>query len=267
MKPVFFFSLSFLIAGAAFSLSLEEAAGKETAAKLMREGTLTAVQTRRARPLLLPDHYFIRDLIGSEINAVDPSYIVENLYLYAKPAAEDSWTTAGRNALYNGMTAMSTLAGVEYYSISEKGMDILYESSVVIDGPDTGNPRPDPVFGTPPSVLTLYARQKDRKFGENIYQYSYYAQPDALILIQQNLTDMNTGLIRMIGKNNLRTILAVMDTKNHLLIYAVSLIKAPSFPGMKGRIGDSFTNRTAAVVKWLSGQADKAFKSGSLPGR
>jgi hypothetical protein len=29
---------------------------------------------------------------------------------------------------------------------------------------------------------------------------------------------------------------------------------------MKGRIGDSFTNRTAAVIEWLSGQEDKAFK-------
>jgi hypothetical protein len=78
-------------------------------------------------------------------------------------------------------------------------------------------------------------------------------------MVQQNLTDMNAGPIRMVGKNKLRTILAVIDIEDRLLIYAVSLIKAPAFPGMKGRIGDSFTNRATAIIGWLSGQADKAF--------
>jgi hypothetical protein len=267
MKLVFLFFLMFLTTGAAFSLSLEEAVGDERAAELLGGGTLTEVQARRSRPLLAPRHPFTQSLIDSAIEAVDPSYIVENLCLYAKPAgaATGAWTPAERNALYNGMAAMSTLAGLRYYSVSEKGMDTLYESSIVIDGPDTGNPLPDPVFEMPPSALTLYVRQKDRKFGENIYRYSYYARQDTLIMVQENLTDMNSGLIRMIGKNKLRTVLAVMDMGDRLLIYAVSLIKAPSFPGMKGRIGDSFTSRTAAVIEWLSGQADKAFRINAIP--
>jgi hypothetical protein len=258
MKPVFLFLL-FLNAGAAFSLSLEEALGVERAAELTRRGTLTEVQTRRSRPLLVPGHYFTQSLVDSAVEAVRPSYIVENLYLYAKPAGADAWTTAERDVLYTGMTAMSTLAGLRYYSASAKGMDTLYKSSFVIDGPDTGNPRPDPVFGTPPAALTLYVLQEDGKFGENIYRYDYHARPDALIMVQQNLTDMNSGPLRMIGKNNLRTILAVIDMEARLLVYAVSLIKAPSFPGMKGRIGDSFTNRTAAVIEWLSVRADEVF--------
>jgi hypothetical protein len=266
MKNVFLFFLMFLTAGAVFSLSLEEAVGPERAAELIRRGTITEVQARRSRPLLAPGHRFTQSLIDSAIKAVDPSYIVENLYLYVKPAeaAAGAWTEGERNALYNGMAAMSSLAGLRYYSASGKGMDTLYESSVVIDGPDTGNPLPDPVFGTPPSTLTLHVRQKDGKFGENIYRYEYHARPDALIMVQQNLTDMNSGPIRMIGKNRLRTVLSVIDTGERLLIYAVSLIKAPSFPGMKGRIGDSFTNRTMAIIEWFSGQADKAFRIGAV---
>jgi hypothetical protein len=268
-KSILLFLLTFLIGRTVFPFSLEEAIGAGNIAKLREEGTLTAIQSRKSQPLLVPEHYFTRSLIGSTANEVNPSYIVENLYLYDKPTgtASDAWTTAERNALYAGMTAMSALAGLRYYSASEKGMDILYESSTVIDGPDTGNPRPDPAFETPPSAFTLYAKQKDKKFGENIYRYDYYARPDALILVQQNLTAMNTGAIRIIEKNNLRTILAVIDTREHLVIYTVSLIKTLSFPGMKGRIGASFTNRTAAIVNWLSGQADKAFKSNAGPQR
>jgi hypothetical protein len=263
MKPIVLFFLMMLAAGSVFSLSLEEAIGAERAAELTERGTLTEVQARRSRPLLAPNHSFVQSLIDSAFEAVDPSYIVENLFLYAKPegAAAGAWTRAERDALYMGMTAMSTLSGLRYYSASGKGMDTLYESSVIIDGPDTGNPRPDPVFGTPPATLALYVRQKDGKFGENIYRYDYHIRPDALIMVQENLTDMNSGPLRLIGKNKLRTVLAVIDSGDRLLIYAVSLIKAPSFPGMKGRIGDSFTNRTAAIIEWLSGQADKAFKN------
>jgi hypothetical protein len=193
---------------------------------------------------------------------VDPVYIIENLYLYTKPAgrAAGIWTAAERNSLFNGMAALSVLAGLEYYSISDNGMRTLYESSTRVDGPEAGNPLPDPVFQTPPASLSLYARQKDKRFGENIYQYDYHTRPDALIMIQKNLTDMNTGPIRIIRKDNFRTILAVIDTGDRLLIYAVSLVKAVSFPGMKKRIGDSFTNKTEAIVKWISGQADKAFE-------
>jgi hypothetical protein len=265
MKNIFLLCFMFLAAGSVFSLSLEEALGAETAAELRRTGTLTEVQIRKSRPLLVPGHYVTQMFINSAFESINPVYIIENLYLYPKPAGAvsgkaDTWTVAERNALYNGMTAMSTLAGLEYYSASRKRMNTLYETSTIVDGPDTGNPRPDPVFQTPPAALTLYVRQEDRRFGENIYQYDYHVQPDALIMVQKNLTDMTSGLIRMIRKENLRTILAVIDTEDHLLIYTVSLIEAPSFPGMKDRIGNSFTNRTTAIVKWLSGQADKAFK-------
>jgi hypothetical protein len=259
MKPFFLLFILFLAAQAAFSLSLEEALGDERAAELAERGKLTEIQTRGSRTLLAPNHYFTQAFIDSAVESVNPSYIVENLYLYSKPAGADAWTPAEQDALYRGMTAMSTLTGLRYYSVSEKGMDILYETSVIIDGPDTGNPLPDPA-GTPPVALTLYVRQKDRKLGENIYRYDYHVRPDALLMVQQNLTDMNSGPVRMIRKNNLRTILSVIDTESSLLIYAVSLIKAPSFPGMKGRIGDSFTNRTAAVIEWLSGQADRVFQ-------
>jgi hypothetical protein len=261
MKSFFLLFLAFLAAGEVFSLSLEEALGDERAAELISRGPLTEVQTRRSRPLLTPNHPFTQSLINSAVDEVNPSYIVENLYLYDKPAgaAPGAWTKAERNALYNGMVAMSALAGLQYYSIGKKGIDILYVTSVVIDGPDTGNPLPDPVFETPPGAFTLYVRQEDGRFGENTYRYDFHARPDALIMIQQNLTDMNSGPIRIIAENNLRTILSVIDAGDRLLIYAVSLIKAPSFPGIKRRIGVSFTNRTTAVVEWFSKQADKAF--------
>lgn len=255
-----------LITESIFSLSLEEAIGAEKAAALISRGNLTEVQVKNSRPLLLPGHYATQTFIDSAFSEVDPAYIIENLYLYTKPAGTmpGVWTEAERNILFNRMTALSVLAGLEYYSISDNGPRTLYQNSTRIDGPETGNALPDPVFQTPPPLVSLYARQKDKRFGENIYQYDYHTRQDALIMIQKNLTDMKTGPIRIIREDKLRTILSVIDTGDYLLIYAVSLVKATSFPGMKKRIGDSFTNRTVAIVEWISGEADKAFGKGAL---
>jgi hypothetical protein len=137
-------------------------------------------------------------------------------------------------------------------------MRTFYETSTVIDGPDTKRVLADPVYPEP-RPLTLYARQKDLTFGENIYRYDYYAESGAFLFVQQNLTAMNAGIIPAVGKNKLRSVVAVIDSGSHLLIYAVSMAKAPALPGLKERIGSSFSNRTEAVVGWFAGQADRVF--------
>jgi hypothetical protein len=139
-------------------------------------------------------------------------------------------------------------------------MRTFYETSSVIDGPDTRKPRNNPIYGSPPAELTVYAEQKDLTFGNNIYKYEYHARPDALIFVQENDTVMKMGLITAVRKNNLRSVVAVIDAGDYLLIYAASMAKAASVPGMSRRVGASFSTRAEAMLKWFSGQADKAFR-------
>jgi len=98
-------------------------------------------------------------------------------------------------------------------------------------------------------------------FGDNIYQYDFYTSPGALIFTQQNLTALTVGIIPAVSKNKLRSVVAVLDADDYLLVYAASMAKAASIPGMKDRIGVSFANRVEAVVHWFSDQADKAFRN------
>jgi hypothetical protein len=187
--------------------------------------------------------------------------LVESLYRYEKPAGAEmsGWTEEERVRLYNEAAALSSLAGIQYYSASRKTMRTFYEYSRVIDGPDTKGVLPDPVFSVIPGERRVYARQKDLTFGDNIYRYDYLAAGDSLILVQQNLTAMNAGIIPAVKKNNLRSVVAVIDAGDSLLVYAASMAKALSLPGLGERIGNSFTNRTAAMLKWFSGRADKDF--------
>jgi hypothetical protein len=157
------------------------------------------------------------------------------------------------------MLALSTLTGIEYFSASRNTMRTFYVYSTVINEPVSKNPLSDPVFEQPPAHYTLYARQTDLTFGDNIYRYEYTAVEDALFFIQENMTALNYGIIPAVSKNSLQSVLAVINCGDSLLIYAVSMAKAASVPGMTDRVGNSFRNRADAVYKWFASGADKVF--------
>jgi hypothetical protein len=192
---------------------------------------------------------------------LEPTVMVETLHVHKKPPGAETavWSADEETELYNSILALSTLAGLQYYSATRGAMRTFYETSSVIDGPSTKRPLPDPVYPRPPAGLTIYARQKDLTFGDNMYQYDFYTAPGAIIFIQQNLTSLTAGIIPAVGKNRLRSIVAVMDAGEYLLVYAASMARAASLPGMNERVGNSFANRAEAVLNWFSDQADKAY--------
>jgi hypothetical protein len=246
--------------GAVFADSLEELVGAERAALLRGEGSITEVQLKNPGPLLLPRHDALRRFVSEQYDSLGPSLCVETLFRYAKPPQDAGnnagWNETGRAGLFNQALAISSLAGIQYYSASRGVMRTFYESSAVIDGPATKKVIPDPVYASPPQSLTLYARQKDLTFGDNIYRYDYRAEADAFFFVQENLTALTAGIIPAVGKNKLRSVFAVIDCGDSLLVYAASMAKAASLPGMGERIGNSFTNRAEAILKWFTGRAD-----------
>jgi len=259
-----FVGIMLLCAMPLFAASLEELTGAERAAALSAE-TLTEVQLKSPQPALLPNHDSIRQLFNDVRHTLQPTIMVESLFLYRKPQAAvqaGGWSEAERLKLYNQALGISTLAGIQYFSASRNAMRTFYETSRLIDSPSSKKTLPDPVLAAIPPTLTLYARQKDLTFGDNIYRYDYYSYPDAFVFVQENLTAMNAGIIPALGKNKLRSFLAVFDTGDSLLIYAASLAKAASMPSMNERIGNSFSNRASAILKWFTARADKVF-SGS----
>ena len=240
---------------------LEDLLGPVQAAALISGERPAEIQFREPRLRLLPRHGPAAGIIEKAREDLDPGIMVETLYLYKKPAAASRplWNEAERLRLYNGLLALSTLTGLQYYSASRKTMRTFYENSYVIADPSAKTAVPDPVFQIAPSRLTIFARQKDLTFGDNIYQYDYYSFPGAQILVQENLSSLNYGIITAVGKNRLRSVMAVIDAGEYLLVYAVSMARAASLPGMKERIGNSFSNRAEAMLKWFEGQADNAF--------
>ncbi|MDR2629407.1 MAG: hypothetical protein LBC60_00635 [Spirochaetaceae bacterium] len=243
-----------------FTQSLDGLIGSGHAEELAREGMIFSLQTKNPQPALLPRDAAAAQLVSRIITDLEPTMLAESLSLYKKPGGPASWTEAERNALYNEVLSLSSLAGLTYFSSSRNETRIFYESSTVIDGPESQNSLPDPSYSTPPRELTLYARQKDLTFGDNIYQYTYYAGQNSLMLTQENLTRMSYGLITAVGKNKLCSLLAVFDTDTDLVIYAISMAKVVSLPLLNQRVGRSFSTRLEALLTWFSGRADRVFR-------
>ena len=242
-----------------FGATLDDLLGAGQAANLSTAAEpVTEVQLKNPSPRLLPNYDALRRLVVETQSGLDPNLFVETLSLYRKPSG--ALSEAEMTALLNRMTAISTLAGIEYYSESRKSMRTFYETSFVINDPSGKKPLPDPVFTAAPASLVLYARQKDLTFGDNIYRYDYQAEKDALFFVQENYTAMSIGIIPAVGKNKFRTVLAVIDAEDSLLIYAAAMAKAVSLPGLGDHIGASFTNRAQAILKWFAVQADGIFR-------
>jgi len=241
-----------------FSLTLEELLGAQTANRL-RSGAVSETQLGKPALKFLPALPDLRQFVSNSMTSLEPTLAVETLYLYKKQNSNANWNENLRTALFNQMTALSTLTGIEYFSVTRNTMRTFYEYSSVIDSPSSKKSLPDPVFDKPPAQYSLFARQKDLTFGDNIYRYEYRSAESVLFFIQENMTSLSYGIIPAVGKNKLKSVLAVIDCGDSLLIYAVSMAKAASVPGMTDRIGNSFKNRADAVYKWFVSGADKLF--------
>ena len=199
-------------------------------------------------------------MVKEAIASLDPSLVVEALYLYRKPeiAAAGGWTEAERTALYNALTGIGSLKGIQYYSASRGRMRTLYESSYIVDGPEGRFALEDPVVALPPERATLYAVQKDLTFGEHRYRYDFQTAPGAFVFVQENLTELNYGIVPVLGTGRWRTVVLVADAGASLVIYAASAARTTLVPGIEGKVRESFANRADALYQWFSGRADAA---------
>jgi len=264
MKRIFALIYIFSLAVSAFSIPLENVISSDQIARILMADQRQLVSTQlknRPVPSLMPDHGSIRQSVVDTINKLNPNVLVETLYLYRKPAHSrtDSavWNEKQKITVFNQITAISTLTGIQYYSLSRKANRTFYEYSSIIDGPVTKKPLSDPVFTQLPAALTVFARQKDLTFGDNIYRYDYLITADAVLFTQENITPLNYGIIPVIEKGSLHSVMAVIDGGDWILIYAASMAKAASFPGLSDRVSASFSNRAQAIIRWFSDRLNK----------
>jgi hypothetical protein len=236
--------------------------GRTVRAELMQGKLLNDVQFGNVNPGLMPNNAELKAIFAENSASIKPSMLVESLYLYKKPASyyKAGWTTEEKAAVLNVLVSISTLAGIEYYSQSRGRMRTFYEKSSVINDPRQKAVQADPVFSADelPPTLTLYARQKDLSFGDNVYRYDYLIGNEAIIFTQKNCNTISYGIVPIAAKEKLCVIAAVIDADEYFLIYAASMTKAPGFSSLKKKAGDSFSSRAEALIKWFTARVGGA---------
>ncbi|MCX7656058.1 MAG: hypothetical protein N2Z76_06000 [Treponemataceae bacterium] len=237
-----------------FSRTSSDFLGKELYEKIASQGKITSVQTKKLERFFLTEDRKLTSLLNSIFEETfRPTVMVESLYFYkkTKPNSQRALSEAEKNRLFNRLTALSTLTGIQYYSASRKTMRTLYELSYCIDHPESRKKIPDPSFQGIPKNVTLYAFQKDLTFGENVYIYRFYYDGEDIVFVQQNETIMKYGFIPIIDKGNLKSFVILYDCDDALLAYILSYAQVTLLPGMESKIKDSFGNRADALYNWL----------------
>lgn len=260
-KIIFSLLICFVVQGA-FSDPLEQLITPSYIAQLRSNaGRLMKTYLRDPMPKFMPMSSELREMVNEAIYEVNPTVMLEIMYLNKKPdrfqTDSGTWSDEFKIGIFNEIImSISSMSGMLYYSASRGTMRTFIENAYVIDGPNTKKRLPDPVFTTPPEVFSLYARQKDTTFGDNIYLYKYRTAESAYFFTQENATTLSVAFIPVIGKGNLKTVMAVFDCGEYILLYAVSMGKAVIVPGMWERISASFSNRVDAILVWFSNKVE-----------
>ena len=248
--------------GQIYAASLSDFISKESLFLLEKDQKVVQISTGNVQALYVPNNGLQKRLVQEIIGTIHPTILVESLYFYRKPAEKmgRNWLPAEQVQLFNSIRSISTLSGIEYYSASRKKMRTFYEYSAVIDSPENKKPLSDPIVSLLPTESVLFARQKDLTFGDNLYRYDYITTEDSIVFIQTNLTTLSYGIIPLIQKENLKSLIGILDCDEGLLLYAATFAGTSMIPGVEGKIRDSFVNRTEAVYKWFEQKADKILK-------
>jgi len=158
---------------------------------------------------------------------------------------------------YNVLRSISTMKGIQYYSVTHGRMRVLFRDSYVIDNPTDQNRRPDPLVAKIPKESTLTIKQDDSTFGEALFHLQYRGADDAISMSMVNLSSLYLWFIPVITKKNMILQLVLMPYKGNLLFYGGVEVKTISLFGLQNATRDSFVNRIEALHRWFEDIAGK----------
>ena len=222
-------------------------------AALMREGQLFRASTGKndAVPMWTPPFGISEKSAENRLKG-RPSYLLEALYLHKKK----NGSQPDAKKISQILRSISKLEGLRYYSSSRKKMRTLYETSYVIDDPQSKRRQADPL-DHPADNFSVYALQKDLTFGAHVYQYRFFSDADSAGFVSTNTDTLKYSVFKAVLPECLQVSVAVTDLGDYLLIHAITRadFSAPSF--LRKRIRNSLKTRGEAVYGWFIAHYDE----------
>ncbi len=244
---------------AGFALSLDDlraAAPGLTDAQaesLLTKGSVTRFFQPHESAELVPD-CSLAPTIKADMSSLDYSIGVEVLFI-AKPGDE-----SGPDPLlgwYNILRSISTLKGVEYYSVLDGKMRVLFSNSYAVDNATDKKRIADPLVTSLPPESSITIMQDDTRFGTNYYRVRYLAAADAISMTMTNITTLSLLFIPVISPQDMQLHLVVLPYQGSRLFYGSVVVRVGTMLGLQGIVRDSFHNRINALYGWFKSMADK----------
>jgi hypothetical protein len=120
--------------------------------------------------LRIPRSEYIGDLSNYEMVADEKAFIPYRL------------TDKNRLAFYNLLVSHSRLAGMKYYSRTEKKLEPFIIDSYCVDSAEGVRRTADPIYASIEKKRESYFRVRDNRFGDMVFQSDLYNEGDCFIV-------------------------------------------------------------------------------------
>jgi hypothetical protein len=205
-----------------------------------------------AGPELMPTNPW-KEQVQAELAALKPTMGVEMLRLYEHSGVDYSGPQELLR-IYNTLHAVSTLEGIQYYSVTHRRMRMLFSAAYAVDGPDSRQPIPDPHFTDIPPYSYLYVFQQDLTFGTNINIYEYYCSDGYILVKSKNLTPIRYFLFPVVQPDHYITYILLVPQAGKILFYGLMGVQLPPIFASGGSTEASLYNRLTALYEWFVGR-------------
>jgi hypothetical protein len=227
-----------------------------TLAQLTAQGEVQSSLSDGAAPKLVPALPQRSELVAT-VQQAGLTTGVELLRLYE--GKQDFSTPEAHLGIYNILRSISTMKGIQYYSVTRKKMRTLFAESYVVDNPQAQVPEADPVAESIPAESTLFVFQEDLTFGKILYQSRFRYEDGSFSVQTRNLTTMRYLLLPVVQPGRSLSILVVVPEGNRILFYGATGAHTLQFFGLERSREDSSYNRLQALYGWFTRRLEETF--------
>ncbi len=168
--------------------------------QLLDKGELSASGTKSSSLPIGPNSPFAA-ILSSSLTVPGPTVAQEGVYLFPLPAGNVEL------GVYNALNAVASMAGVQYYSLSQKKMETLILASWRVESVEKPAKIADPVFTSLPAYQRAVVFQKDNRLGDGYSELVYQSVPGQLTLTMKNLGELKYGFLPLVAPGNLQMVL------------------------------------------------------------
>lgn len=153
--------------------------------------------------------------------------------------------------LQNSLLKITTLAGLQYYSRSEKIVKTLIYELYPVDE-KTLQKTADPSVSKITSKISFRVFQDDETFGKAHYQITMTYYPSAIFSVHiKNIQPLKKGIFTMAKEGESELFMNIIPVDNDLLIYALSSTRQAPPAFVKKNADESLFNRMDAYKNWI----------------